>query len=146
MGLTPNTRAVLASKVTLVQSACGEKVQMLVGNLSTIFCGIVMMVVLGGALIESLYEHALIVSGRTEWCMIVNRVARVALLAGLMPIILMMNICTATMDVAVDGLALDVLNGENELGWGKCVNLVPHVNRDFATQIPAAPATQQQDV
>lgn len=64
----------------------------------------------------------------------------------LMPIILMMNICTATMDVAVDGLALDVLNGENELGWGKCVNLVPHVNRDFATQIPAAPATQQQDV
>ena len=39
----------------------------------------------------------------------------------LMPIILMMNICTATMDVAVDGLALDVLNGENELGWGKCV-------------------------
>jgi hypothetical protein len=36
-----------------------------------------------------------------------------------MPIILMMNICTATMDVAVDGLALDVLSGDNELGWGK---------------------------
>ena len=37
----------------------------------------------------------------------------------LMPVILAMNICTATMDVAVDGLALDMLAGENELGWGK---------------------------
>ena len=37
----------------------------------------------------------------------------------LMPVILVMNICTATMDVAVDGLALDMLAGENELGWGK---------------------------
>lgn len=37
----------------------------------------------------------------------------------LMPVILTMNVCTATMDVAVDGLALDVLDGDNELGWGK---------------------------
>jgi len=42
----------------------------------------------------------------------------------LMPVILAMNICTATMDVAVDGLALDMLAGENELGWGNVAQTV----------------------
>jgi hypothetical protein len=42
----------------------------------------------------------------------------------LMPLVLGMNACTATMDVSVDGLALDVLDGEVELGWGNVAQTV----------------------
>ena len=42
----------------------------------------------------------------------------------LMPAVLSMNFITATMDIAVDGLALDALQGDHELGWGNVAQTV----------------------
>ena len=44
-------------------------------------------------------------------------------LLGLLVLILVMNICTATMDIAVDGLAVDILQ-PNQLGYGNIAQVV----------------------